>query len=54
VDGRIPALGWRAAWRVRNEGYELANRIPTPRHWVFPWAVERAAEGYTLAPSAAS
>lgn len=51
VDGQTPSLAWRAAWRIRNEGYEFANRIPTPRHWVFPWATERAAEAYTLAPS---
>jgi hypothetical protein len=53
LDGNAPSLAWRAAWRLRNQGYEIANRIPTPRHWVFPWALERAVEAYTLAPRTA-
>jgi hypothetical protein len=52
-DGHSSSLAWRAAWRMRNQGYEIVNRIPT-RHWVFPWATERAGEVYTLAPSTAS
>jgi hypothetical protein len=51
LDGQTPSLAWRGAWRLRNQGYEIVNRIPTPRHWVFPWALERAAEAYTHTPS---
>ena len=54
IDGQPPPIAWRAAWRIRNRGYEIAGRIPTPRHWVYPWATERAGEAYTLAPSTAS
>jgi hypothetical protein len=54
TDGRPPSLAWRAAWRFRNEGFEIARRIPTSRRWVFPWAAERAAAAYTRAPSAIS
>jgi len=54
TDGDTPSLAWRAAWRTRNQAYDTANKILTPRHWVFPWATERAGEAYKPAPTAPS
>jgi hypothetical protein len=52
MDGK--STWWGVAWRMRNEAFQIARRVPTTRRWVYPWAAERAAEAYTLAPSTAS